>query len=66
MRQNTFLRNTKPIQLSINQMCFYGGGGGQGTIGGGQGTMVENYSRLILTKTYQQTLVLQNIINLLK
>ena len=26
MRQNTFVRNTKPIQLSINEMCFYKGG----------------------------------------
>ena len=27
MRQNTFLRNTKPIQLSMNEMYFYRGVG---------------------------------------
>ena len=37
MRQNAFLRNTKPIQLSINETYFLREGGDslQGTIWGG-------------------------------
>ena len=52
MRQNTFLRNTKPIQLTINEMCFYRGLDSlQGTIGGQIVNMILTASIMKIKKS---------------